>query len=121
MNAYSVSEISLFTCNTTDCDKSDTELCPPDSELVFSAAADVASYCHCNLSRCAVPGCATGFTPILVQQGTGVPGNCCDEHICIRLSGDLPFHLNAPMLHIDTRTDPPAMIVLFSNVKFQII
>ncbi|XP_025103924.1 cysteine-rich motor neuron 1 protein-like isoform X1 [Pomacea canaliculata] len=79
-------EISLFTCNTTDCDKSDTELCPPDSELVFSAAADVASYCHCNLSRCAVPGCATGFTPILVQQGTGVPGNCCDEHICIRLS-----------------------------------
>ncbi|KAK7488644.1 hypothetical protein BaRGS_00020097, partial [Batillaria attramentaria] len=62
--------LSLFTCsNNTDCEASDYQLCPPDSELVFNATSDLPSYCRCNVSRCALPDCATGFTVSLVQRG----------------------------------------------------
>ena len=53
------------------------------------------SFCVCNFSSCQMPACAEGFYPVLVRNGTGTPGSCCDIYECKVLEGEYPI-VNTP-------------------------
>ncbi|XP_041351860.1 cysteine-rich motor neuron 1 protein-like [Gigantopelta aegis] len=59
--------------------------CPSDSDLLVNATglAD-RSQCQCNTSYCTRPTCAAGFHSVLLNEGDGTPGLCCDEFVCRR-------------------------------------
>ncbi|BET02526.1 VWC [Nesidiocoris tenuis] len=49
--------------------------CPSDSKRSPSG-------CVCN--ECTVPECTHGAVPIVMLNGTGVPGNCCPQYACFK-------------------------------------
>ena len=74
-------------CASEKCDIVFTPECPDDSVLVgghitAGHCCPEPQSCQCNPLHCLEPICAHHERKILVAQGTGSPGACCDVYQC---------------------------------------
>uniref|UniRef100_A0A7E4UPE0 Cysteine-rich motor neuron 1 protein n=1 Tax=Panagrellus redivivus TaxID=6233 RepID=A0A7E4UPE0_PANRE len=76
-------------CLKAKCDVLFTPKCPDDSRLeVIKSDEDECcpkkGTCVCDAEKCAAKSaaCLHGYERVMIQEGTGEPGNCCDEYEC---------------------------------------
>ncbi|KAG2457538.1 CRIM1 protein, partial [Polypterus senegalus] len=89
---YSDYTICKLNCSDVKCPDQLKADCPADSilrqDLVSeNSCCPIASQrCVCDQEACVKKTCPEGFLLILVSQGKGTPGECCDVYECQRVS-----------------------------------
>ncbi|MGH0165641.1 UNVERIFIED_CONTAM: hypothetical protein FKN15_056695 [Acipenser sinensis] len=79
-------------CAGVTCPKQPILDCPKGSVLSktytppAACCPSVPAFCTCNFRVCEERKCSHGYQPVLVLEGKGIPGECCDEYECQRVS-----------------------------------
>ncbi|KAK1158895.1 cysteine-rich motor neuron 1 protein-like [Acipenser oxyrinchus oxyrinchus] len=79
-------------CAGVTCPKQPILDCPKGSVLSktytppAACCPSVPAFCTCNFRLCEERECSHGYQPVLVMEGKGIPGECCDEYECQRVS-----------------------------------
>ncbi|RXM95685.1 Cysteine-rich motor neuron 1 protein, partial [Acipenser ruthenus] len=77
-------------CAGVTCPKQPILDCPKGSVLSktytppAACCPSVPAFCTCNFRVCEERECSHGYQPVLVMEGKGIPGECCDEYECQR-------------------------------------
>ncbi|GMS80398.1 hypothetical protein PENTCL1PPCAC_2573 [Pristionchus entomophagus] len=101
-----IQSVSMEGCADVECPVPFHPRCPDDARLVIrppekkSECCGRRGECVCNEELCSVPSCDSGLERVLVKEGAGVPGRCCDKYECRkRESHCLSAHCPPSVLH----------------------
>ncbi|XP_069096892.1 cysteine-rich motor neuron 1 protein-like [Pleurodeles waltl] len=76
-------------CANVTCPAIAHPTCPWDSVATMThtpaghCCPTIPSFCTCNFHDCP-KGCSENSTKEMIERGTGIPGNCCDQFKCIK-------------------------------------